>query len=190
MAAFARSPASISGSARSCEDFPRGLIIEASDDGQSWREVWKGGSAGLAFAGGVRGAARRAAAIPVRADAGAAASDEADGERRDVLLVDRGDARAGAVIRWRTPRSNHDKRSTSPLGIIIALGALGMLLVLLFFQSSPSTDLPPDQGPMAMALVDNMMTNGVLVDYDARRTPHGSIARCGRSTTSSSAATC
>ena len=33
------------------EDFPRGLIIEASDDGQVWREVWKGGSAGLTFAG-------------------------------------------------------------------------------------------------------------------------------------------
>jgi hypothetical protein len=31
------------------EDFPRGLIIEASSDGQTWREVWKGGSAGLAF---------------------------------------------------------------------------------------------------------------------------------------------
>ena len=64
-----------------------------------------------------------------------------------------------------TPEATPDKRSTSPLGIIIALGALGVLLVLLFFQSSPSTDLPPDQGPMAMALVDNMMTNGVLVDY-------------------------
>ena len=31
------------------EDFPRGLIIEASEDGQSWRQVWQGGSAGLAF---------------------------------------------------------------------------------------------------------------------------------------------
>ena len=31
------------------EDFPRGLIIEASEDGQSWRELWRGGSAGLAF---------------------------------------------------------------------------------------------------------------------------------------------
>src|SRR5687767_2896558 len=58
-----------------------------------------------------------------------------------------------------------DTRSTTPLGIIIALGALGLLLVLVFFQSSPSTDLPPDQGPLAMALVADMMTNGVLVDY-------------------------
>ena len=33
------------------EDFPRGLIIEASDDGQTWREVWQGSSAGLAFVG-------------------------------------------------------------------------------------------------------------------------------------------
>jgi len=31
------------------EDFPRGLIIEASVDGQAWLEVWKGRSAGLAF---------------------------------------------------------------------------------------------------------------------------------------------
>jgi hypothetical protein len=58
------------------------------------------------------------------------------------------------------------ERSTNPLGIIIGLGALGLLLALLFFQSSPTTDLPPDQGPVAMALVSNMMTNGVLVDYE------------------------
>ena len=60
-------------------------------------------------------------------------------------------------------------RSTSPLGIIIALGALGLLLVLLFFQSSPTTDAPPDQGPIAMAVVNEMMTNGVLVDYDCSK---------------------
>jgi hypothetical protein len=30
-------------------DFPRGLIIEVSSDGQTWSEVWKGRSAGLAF---------------------------------------------------------------------------------------------------------------------------------------------
>lgn len=59
-----------------------------------------------------------------------------------------------------------DKRATSPLGIIVALGALGVLLVLLLFRSSPSSDLPPDQGPMATALVNDMMTNGVLVDYE------------------------
>ena len=67
------------------------------------------------------------------------------------------------------PEKPRETRSTSPLGIIVALGALGVLMVLLFFQSSPSTDLPPDQGPMAMALVDNMMTNGVLVDYDCAK---------------------
>ena len=33
------------------EDFPRGLIIEASEDGKAWSEVWRGGSAGLAFVG-------------------------------------------------------------------------------------------------------------------------------------------
>jgi hypothetical protein len=62
-----------------------------------------------------------------------------------------------------------ETRSRNPLGIIIALGALGLLLVLMFFQSSPSSDAPVDQGPMAMALVNDMMTNGVLVDYDCSR---------------------
>jgi hypothetical protein len=59
-----------------------------------------------------------------------------------------------------------ETRKGSPLGIIVALGAAGLLLVLLFFRSSPSNDLPPEQGPMAAALVGNMMTNGVLVNYD------------------------
>ena len=35
------------------EDFPRGLTIEASEDGKAWSEVWRGGSAGLAFVGAV-----------------------------------------------------------------------------------------------------------------------------------------
>ena len=62
-----------------------------------------------------------------------------------------------------------DKRPANPLGIIIALGALGLLLVLLFFRSSPTSDAPPDQGPIAMAVVGEMMTNGVLVDYDCSK---------------------
>ena len=62
--------------------------------------------------------------------------------------------------------TDEEKRAGSPLGIIVALGAAGLLLVLLFFRSSPSNDLPPEQGPMAAALVNNMMTNGVLVNYD------------------------
>ena len=62
------------------------------------------------------------------------------------------------------------KPRTNPLGIIIALGALGLLLVLMLFQSRPGGDLPPDQAPLAMALVDNLMTNGVLVDYDCSKT--------------------
>jgi hypothetical protein len=33
------------------EDFPRGLIIEASADSISWTEIWRGRSAGLAFVG-------------------------------------------------------------------------------------------------------------------------------------------
>lgn len=60
--------------------------------------------------------------------------------------------------------------AASPVGIIIALAALGLLLVLLMFQSSPDANLPPDQGPVAKALVDNLMTNGVLVDYDCAKT--------------------
>ena len=59
-----------------------------------------------------------------------------------------------------------EKRSGNPLGIIVALGAAGLLLVLLFFHSSPRNDIPVEQGPMAAALVGNMMTNGVLVNYD------------------------
>lgn len=60
--------------------------------------------------------------------------------------------------------------AAGPVGIIIALAALGLLLVLLMFQSSPDADLPPDQGPVAKALVDTLMTNGVLVDYDCAKT--------------------
>lgn len=67
-------------------------------------------------------------------------------------------------------RESADRRATSPAGLIIALGALGLLLVLLFFQTSPSTDLPPDQAPLGMAIVNDMMTNGVLVDYDCANT--------------------
>lgn len=63
-----------------------------------------------------------------------------------------------------------ETRSTNPFAIIIGLGALGLLLVLLFFQSSPDSDLPPDQGQMALALVNNLMTNGVLVDYNCSKT--------------------
>ena len=61
------------------------------------------------------------------------------------------------------------KRQTNPLGIIIALGALG-LLMLVFFQSSPETEVPAEQRAMAKAVVDNMMTNGVLVNYDCSKT--------------------
>jgi hypothetical protein len=38
---------------RFVEDFPRGLVIEASEDGMTWTEVWQGGSAGLAIAAAV-----------------------------------------------------------------------------------------------------------------------------------------
>jgi len=55
------------------------------------------------------------------------------------------------------------------LGVILALGAAGLLLVLLFFHSSPKNDISIEQGQMAMALVGNMMTNGVLVNYDCSK---------------------
>jgi hypothetical protein len=61
---------------------------------------------------------------------------------------------------------NDEKRPASPLGMIVGLAAAGLLLVLLFFRSSPRNDLPAEQGPMAVALVSTMMTNGVLVNYD------------------------
>lgn len=61
-------------------------------------------------------------------------------------------------------------RTPKPLGLIVGLGALGLLLVLLFFQSSPDNDLPPEQAPVAAALVNNLMTNGVLVNYDCSKT--------------------
>jgi hypothetical protein len=62
--------------------------------------------------------------------------------------------------------ADDEKRQQSPLAIIVALGAAGLLMVLLFFRSSPRNDLPPEQGAMAAALVGTMMTNGVLVNYD------------------------
>src|SRR5436190_19245541 len=58
------------------------------------------------------------------------------------------------------------ERKGTPLGIIVAFGAAGLLIVLLLFRSSPTNDLPVEQGPMAAALVETMMTNGVLVNYD------------------------
>ncbi len=33
------------------EDFPRQMLIEASEDGNTWSQRWRGGSAGLAFVG-------------------------------------------------------------------------------------------------------------------------------------------
>jgi hypothetical protein len=53
----------------------------------------------------------------------------------------------------------------SPQGLIIGLGALGLLLVILFFRGNPSTDLAPDQRALAMALVDHMQNQGVLMKY-------------------------
>lgn len=61
---------------------------------------------------------------------------------------------------------SEETRRTSPLGIILALGALGLLLMLLLLQSGPPSGVPADQRPMAKAVVDTMMTNGVLVNYD------------------------
>jgi hypothetical protein len=47
-----------------CEDFARALSIEASEDAKAWREVWRGGSARLAFVAGITAPVE----LPVRYD--------------------------------------------------------------------------------------------------------------------------
>jgi hypothetical protein len=54
---------------------------------------------------------------------------------------------------------------TSPLAIVVGLGALGVLLVILFFRSTPAADLAPEQRTLAMALVEHMQSKGVLIRY-------------------------
>ena len=54
--------------------------------------------------------------------------------------------------------------------LALALAALGLLTVLLLFRSDRDVEPAIDQGPIAKALVDNLMTNGVLVDYDCDKT--------------------
>lgn len=58
-----------------------------------------------------------------------------------------------------------EEESTGPFGMIVGLAALGLILVAVVFRASPSRDLAPDQRAMAMALVDRMSTQGVLVSY-------------------------
>ena len=151
------------------EDFPRGLIIEASEDGQ----VVARSLARRQRGAGVRRAFEAPRDVPLRyrfrADSGAAASDEADGERRDVLLVDRGDAQCWGRQydgRLPSPRTINARRTRSASSLPWARWAASRPAVL---PVEPEHRLPPEQGPMAMALVDNMMTNGVLVDYDCAR---------------------
>ena len=67
-----------------------------------------------------------------------------------------------------TPADNQP-RSIRPAGIAVAIGALG-LLVMLLWQSPRDSAVTTDQGPVAMALVNELMTNGVLVDYDCSKT--------------------
>ena len=82
---------------RFVEDFPRGL----DDRGVGrWTDVGRGMERPQRRAGvcrGIRRASRRAVAVQVCADARPAVEDEADRERRHVLLVDLRDPRAGAV---------------------------------------------------------------------------------------------
>jgi hypothetical protein len=49
------------------EDFPRLMAIDLSTDGAVWRQVWRGGSAGLAFAGAIKAPMD----VPLRYDLGA-----------------------------------------------------------------------------------------------------------------------
>ena len=62
------------------------------------------------------------------------------------------------------------KKAVGPYGLVLALAALGLLLVLLLFRTDRNAEPAVDQGPIAKALVDNLMTNGVLVDYDCEKT--------------------
>ena len=55
-------------------------------------------------------------------------------------------------------------------GLVLAFSALGLLLILLFVRTDRNAEPTVDQGPIAKALVDSLMTNGVLVDYDCAKT--------------------
>ena len=61
--------------------------------------------------------------------------------------------------------SGKDSQPTSPLGIVAGLAALGFLLVVIFFRSGPNRDLPVDQRALAMAIIQQMSTDGILMDY-------------------------
>ncbi len=69
-----------------------------------------------------------------------------------------------------TGTSEREKKPGAPFGLIVALAALGLLLVLLLVRTDRNDEPAVDQGPIAKALVDNLMTNGVLVDYDCEKT--------------------
>ena len=62
--------------------------------------------------------------------------------------------------------SENPKRSRPTAGIAVALAALILLLIVMMLKPRSDTSLSPDQGPIAMAVVGELMTNGVLVDYD------------------------
>jgi hypothetical protein len=61
-------------------------------------------------------------------------------------------------------------RSISTGGIVVGLGALALLLIVTVFQPRSGSDVAPDQRPIATAVVNELMTNGVLVDYDCLKT--------------------
>ena len=66
------------------------------------------------------------------------------------------------------PEKPHESRPT--VGIAVAVTALVLLIIVMLLRPRPEADLPPDQGPIAMAVVNELMTNGVLVDYDCLKT--------------------
>ena len=68
------------------------------------------------------------------------------------------------------PSAENEQRPPPVIGIVVALGAIALLVMLMLYKPGTTTDLPIDQGPIAMALVNELMTNGVLVDYDCLKT--------------------
>jgi hypothetical protein len=63
------------------------------------------------------------------------------------------------------PSAHSDRGPASPLAVVVGLAAIGLLLVVLFFRSTPATDLAPEQRALANALVEDLQARGVLIRF-------------------------